>query len=123
MVDKASDEVIDKFYHGKWERSSLLSDAYEVEDFFHGLGDGGKWVHLTASPIRNGGGEPIGAIETVQDITEAKLAQYSLRRTERAFRKLFENAVDTMWVQDLQGRLILENKACERLTGYTSRNC
>ena len=121
MVDGACEDVIDIFYQGKCDRSSLLPDAYEAEDFFPALGTNGKWVHLTASPLREGGGKAIGAIETVQDITETRLAQYSLRRTERALRKLFENAVDTLWVHDLQGNFILVNKACERLTGYTER--
>jgi len=39
----------------------------------------GKWLHFTASPIRDNNGEIIGAIETLEDITERKNAEENLR--------------------------------------------
>ncbi|GAI25749.1 unnamed protein product, partial [marine sediment metagenome] len=57
----------------------LIDSAYEAEDFFPALGECGKWLHFTASPIRNSGGEIIGAIETLQDITEEKQLQENMR--------------------------------------------
>jgi PAS domain S-box-containing protein len=53
--------------------------AYEAEDFSPALGEYGKWLHFTASPIKNKGGEIIGAIETLQDISEEKQLEENMR--------------------------------------------
>jgi two-component system, NarL family, sensor histidine kinase DegS len=34
------------------------------------------------------------------------------------YEELFDNASDAIWVHDLEGKITLANKACERLTGY-----
>ncbi|GAI31039.1 unnamed protein product, partial [marine sediment metagenome] len=51
----------------------------EAEDFFPALGSNGKWLHFTASPITDNNGQIIGAIETLEDITERKRAEDNLR--------------------------------------------
>ncbi len=39
--------------------------------------------------------------------------------TEQNYRYLFTNASDAMWVHDMDGNILVANKACEKLTGYT----
>jgi PAS domain S-box-containing protein len=75
IVDGASADEIEAYYHGKYKKSYLIDGAYEAADFFPELGEPGKWLHFTASPIKNEDGELIGAIETLQDITEEKKLQ------------------------------------------------
>jgi len=36
----------------------------------------------------------------------------------RNYEELFANASDAIWVHDMEGKLTLANKACEKLTGY-----
>jgi len=79
IVDGASADEIEAYYCGKNKKSRLIDDAYEAEDFFPALGKYGKWLHFTASPIKDKGGEIIGAIETLQDITEEKRLQEDMR--------------------------------------------
>jgi len=79
IVDGASTDEIEVYYRGKCKRSDLIDDAYEAEDFFPDLGRNGKWLHFTASPIRDNIGEIIGAIETLEDITERKRTEDNLR--------------------------------------------
>ncbi len=78
IVDGAPAEEIEAYYRGKYKKSHLIDGAYEAEDFFPALGEHGKWLHFTASPIKNKGGEIIGAIETLQDITEEKQLQENM---------------------------------------------
>lgn len=80
IVDGATPKEITAHYGGKYKRSRLIKDAYEAEDWFPALGGEGRWLHFTASPIRNDLGEVIGAIETLEDVTERKNAEESLRR-------------------------------------------
>jgi PAS domain S-box-containing protein len=79
IVDGASADEIGEYYRGKYEKSQLIDGAYEAKDFFPALGEYGKWLHFTASPIKNESGEIIGAIETLQDISEEKQLQENMR--------------------------------------------
>ena len=79
IVDGASADVVELYYYGKYKRSSLIEGAYEAEDFFPAIGEGGKWLHFTASPIKDSSGETIGAIETLRDVTEQRRMEDSLR--------------------------------------------
>jgi PAS domain S-box-containing protein len=79
IVDGASGEEIAVFYRDKAKKSYLIDGAYEAEDFFPALGDSGRWLHFTASPIRDNSGEIAGAIETLRDVTEGRLMQERLR--------------------------------------------
>jgi len=72
IVDGASDGEIEKYYPGKYRKPHLIEGAGEAEDFYPALEPQGKWLHFTASPVRNGNGEIIAAIETLKDVTKEK---------------------------------------------------
>ncbi|KPK48191.1 MAG: hypothetical protein AMJ77_00680 [Dehalococcoidia bacterium SM23_28_2] len=44
-----------------------------------------------------------------------------LRLSEERYREIFENAHDGIWLQDMQGRITMANKACAEVTGYTAQ--
>jgi len=79
IVDGASADEIEVHYRDKGRKSYLIDGAYEAEDFFPALGEDGRWLHFTASPIKDSQGEIIGAIETLRDVTEQRRMQDSLR--------------------------------------------
>jgi len=79
IVDGASANEIETYYRHQCKKTPLIDGAYEAEDFFSDLEKEGKWLHFTASPIRDNNGEIIGAIETLEDITERKAAEDNLR--------------------------------------------
>ena len=78
IVDGAPASKVVTYYRGKYEKSRLIDGAYEAEDYFPDLGRDGRWLHFTASPIRDNDREIIGAIETLEDITERKVAEDNL---------------------------------------------
>lgn len=41
--------------------------------------------------------------------------------TQTNYRYLFNNASDAMWVHDMDGEILIANKACEKLSGYNIR--
>jgi len=118
IVDGASADEIEAYYQGKCKKSSLIDDAYEAEDFFPDLGRNGRWLHFTASPIRDNNGKVIAAIETLEDTTERKSAEDALHESEKSFRALFEDAYDAIWVHGLEGNIQTVNKAAAELSGY-----
>ena len=88
IVSDALEGTVDEFYHGKFRRSALIDGAFEAEDFFPACGEGGRWLYFTAAPLRNASGELIGAIETLQDVTERHRAEDALRESEERYRLL-----------------------------------
>jgi len=82
LVDQAL-EAIPQWYYEKYMKSRLLDEAYEATDFFPELGDSGKWLRFTAAVIRDSQGNLVGAIETLEDVTERKRAEEELIRVKK----------------------------------------
>ncbi len=66
------------FYGAELQHSPLLPDSYAYEGFFPSLGDAGRWLYVTAAPLRGMDGKVMGAIETLQDVTTRRKAEEQL---------------------------------------------
>lgn len=84
----AGEAQVAHYYHGKFRPSAVIPGTYEAEDFFPGLGDEGRWLYFTAAPLRDHDGTVIGAIETLQDISERRRAEDALKESEERFKTL-----------------------------------
>ena len=82
ILDERTGQIAE-FYNGKWSKSNLLEDAYEVTQFFPDLGDKGKWLRITAAGLRDARGNLFGAMETLNDITEQKEAHDELIQRDK----------------------------------------
>jgi len=92
LADILVDGAINKlptWYQGKYSKSRFVDDAYEATDFFPKMGASGKWLSFTAAPIRDSNGRIIGAIETLEDITERKKAEEELKESENYLKTIF----------------------------------
>jgi signal transduction histidine kinase/ribosomal protein L39E len=74
---------IPKWYTDKYTESNLLDEAFEATDFFPDLGEEGKWLRFTAATIRDSSGNRVGALETLEDITERMKAEEELNKIRR----------------------------------------
>lgn len=88
IVTGSIETMVAQHYGGKYHRSAVVRDAFEAEDFFPHFGESGKWLFFTAAPLKDSSGRIIGAIETLQDITDRKLAEEALRASEYRHREL-----------------------------------
>jgi PAS domain S-box-containing protein len=116
LVDGLTDEI-PRLYSGKYVKSELIEGAYEATDFFPILGKDGRWLHFTAAAIRNSKGEMVGAIETLEDITEKKRLEEALRESGERLRAILEGSPTPTFVIDRNHRVIGWNKALAELTG------
>ena len=88
IVNGSMEDIVARHYGGKHRRSAMIKDAFEAEDFFPHFGETGKWLFFTAAPLKDSAGRIIGAIETLQDVTDRKLAEEALRTSENRHREL-----------------------------------
>jgi two-component system cell cycle sensor histidine kinase/response regulator CckA len=93
-------------------------DHYEVDKRY--LAKDGRTVlgRLAVSLVRDADGRPKFAIGMIEDTTEQKLAEESLRQSEERYRELFENARDMVFTLDFEGRFTAINRAGEGITGF-----
>ena len=119
IVRGASEKDISVYYAGKYRKSPLIQGAYEVEDFFPNLAGGGKWLFFTAAPLIDDQGSVVGAIETLQDISDRKRAEEALRVSERRQRALLNFEPYPIVVFSLDGRVSYLNPAFTEIFGWT----
>ena len=81
IVDGAAEDVLRAAYGGLGQPAVDAGEgAWEVEDFYPRLGSEGRWLYCTAVPLRDASGRIVGAIETLQDVTQRRQAEEELRR-------------------------------------------
>jgi len=119
IVDKASETEILKYYGLKFNRSGIEKERYAAEDFFPDLGEDGKWLFFTVAPLKDENGEIIGAVETLQDITDEKNAEKKMRDSRRHYRMLLEFVPYPIIVYDGEGRASYLNPAFTQTFGWT----
>ncbi len=96
------------------ERSLRTGEPQEVLDL---TSYEKNWV-LRSYPVRDEKGAIIGIVEIVTDITERRMAEEAMRRSEQKFRELFENANDMIFLLDFEGKILSCNAAAARTYGY-----
>jgi PAS domain S-box-containing protein len=117
LVDEAV-ELVPQWYSGKYIKSPLIKGAYEATDFFPALGEEGKWLRFTAAAIRDSKRMLIGAVETLEDMTDRKQSEKSLASSEAKYRAIFENAIEGIYQATTKGRYISANPAFAKILGY-----
>ncbi len=119
IVDKAPVDDLARYYGEKYQKSAVSEGAYEAESFFPNLGENGKWVFFTAAPLKDAEGNITGAIETLQDISERKRAEETVRRSERRLRALLDFLPYPIVVFTRHGRVFYLNPEFTNIFGWT----
>jgi diguanylate cyclase (GGDEF)-like protein/PAS domain S-box-containing protein len=71
VLDNKLSEVTE-YYSKSWAPSTLVENGWEATDHFPSFNAGEKWLYFTAAPLKNQEGKTIGAVETLQDVTNQK---------------------------------------------------
>ncbi len=77
-----------------------------------------RWIHDASCPRYNLNGSFFGYIGHCMDITERKLVEEKLRKSEALYHSLVEVSQDLIWQCDAEGRFIFLNLAVEQVFGY-----
>lgn len=112
VLEGAAQEKLDQHYPmGIHERDLAGRRVLEGETY---LPKRGKWLYFTAAPIHDRQGCVVAAMESIQDITERKQNEATLRLAA----SVFEHAHEGILVTDGAGVIIEVNKTFEKVTGY-----
>lgn len=118
IVDEKLD-VIAEWYSGKYKKSENLKGALEVEDFFPSMGKNGKWLHFTVGTIKDGEGNIIGALETLEDITERINAGESLKKQNSFIQSLIDTIPYPLFYKDANYAYMGCNSPFEEFIGLS----
>src|SRR3954453_17445674 len=127
--DEIVGEHFSRFYTEEDRKSGLPMRALETaarEGRFEQEGwrvrkDGSRfWAHVIIDPIREPSGELVGFAKVTRDVTERKIAQETLRRSEERFRLLVQGVTDyAIYMLDPDGCITNWNTGAQRIKGYS----
>jgi PAS domain S-box-containing protein len=115
----------DPFQEREFHR--LLKESGRVKNFEAELfrKDGKRvWVSIQADVMVDAKDDPINMVSSYQgfliDITEHKIVEEALKRSQERYRMLVENLNDAIFTLDRAGLIIYMSPVVERLLGYRS---
>lgn len=113
-------EGIERWYAGKFKKSNLVHEAYEALDFFPALNRNGRWIRFTAAAVRDSDGNLIGAVETLEDISERRNAEQALIESERKLQSVIQGFPIAAFLIDREHRVTHWNLALQELSGIAA---
>ncbi len=104
-------DVLDSLYRNNNWRGEVIQRTKD-----------GKRIRGSASValVRDAEGEAIGAIVVSRDITENKRLEEALKKSEKRYRDMLENAPVGMYNTSLKGEILYVNRALARILGFDS---
>jgi PAS domain S-box-containing protein len=105
--------------------SQILKNAlkknkpYEVEFHFAGADGIQRDIILKGKFLNGSDGKQTRMKGTLQDITERKMVADGCRQREYLLQKIIDSSKDMIYLKDRDSRMVLANKACEKLYNRT----
>ncbi|MEE8463079.1 MAG: PAS domain S-box protein [Acidobacteriota bacterium] len=132
MYEAPSDEVLgkklDEVYERRWvdeEDEKASGEALAKSGFWRGknihVTKGGKEIHVSSSVrlIQDKTGKSSGMISIIRDLTQTRKTQDSLKKERNFYSSVLNAASGLLLVLDKEGRILLFNGVCEKLSGYS----
>ncbi|MDY6862086.1 MAG: PAS domain-containing protein [Thermodesulfobacteriota bacterium] len=106
ILDRKFDLIPD--YYDVYGKSTLLKDGWHAEGWYYNLGGLNRYIIFDAAPVYNSKGNLVGAVETLQDISERK-------RIEEKNEKLAKELQETLDKVKLLSGLIPICASCKKI--------
>jgi PAS domain S-box-containing protein len=102
-------EGIKKWYQG-CKKSSYVDNAFVAEEFFPHVGENGVWLYFTAAEIKDEEGDVIGVLETLEDISQRKNMELSLKSAKKEWEVTFDALPDLISLIDVDHNIMKVNR-------------
>ena len=99
---------------------SAEAESYERETRFRRFDGSTIWGRVTMSVVHGAGGARIGALMVVEDVSRRRTAEDDLRASEARFRTLFDEVPVGLFQSNVDGRIVMANRALLRMLGQSS---
>ncbi len=117
VLADADESELTRYYAAGHAASSLIPGAREAEMPFPGAAGSVRWLYFTAAPLFDARGDKIGALETLQDVTDRHRATDALASMLDEYTLIFENVLVGMAF--MKDRVFLRcNSRLEQMFGY-----
>ncbi len=70
VLNYMPEQTIEAQYEDRYRRNPHIEDTYDVTGFFPEMGENGKWLTVSATPLKDKDGNVVGAVEVIKDFTE-----------------------------------------------------
>ncbi|TWJ19458.1 PAS domain S-box protein [Geobacter argillaceus] len=105
--------------YDKSSPSTLAKEGLQSEGWYSGLGGKDRYIFFEAAPIRNADDALVAVIETLQDITERKIAEDNVILLKDFYLSLFEEFPAFIWRAGTDAKCNYLNKTWLDFTGRT----
>ncbi|MCB1889644.1 MAG: PAS-domain containing protein [Rhodocyclaceae bacterium] len=102
-------------YGDRLRPSESIPGALEAEGYFPAMAGRDRWLAFVAAPMRSADGRIVGAIETLQDVTERRLAETAAAERSVTLRALVENMPSGISLINARQEVVIWNQAFLRL--------
>jgi len=99
--------------------TKVLADGTRQDAEIHDEKFGGH-LQVALSPLAGPDGKVVGSVLVARDINRRKRAEKALRKSERQYRRLFENAPVGIYRTTPDGRILSANRALLDILGFES---
>ena len=125
VADLIVDNNFEQFLHLYADKDPALSkivpNAWEASSFFPDLGGRPRYAYFLAAPILDNEGRMIGAVETLQDITEQKQLEQLIREETNILRKENLNLKSAISERYRFGEIIGKSQAMQEVYELIAR--
>lgn len=118
VVDQALASV-NEFY-ASHSTSPQIEGALRAEGWYENIGGKRRYVFFEATPVRNSSNEIIAAIETLEDITERRIAEEKTLADSLFLQEVMDAIPNPVYYKDVNGAYIGCNAAFKNFFGKTS---
>lgn len=82
IIDYQPDSVIEEHYKQRYRKNPHVDNTYDASGFYPHMGESGKWLTFSATPLKDQKGRVIGAVEVVQEFTaqQQKVAHFDIMK-------------------------------------------
>ena len=114
-------EVVEKYPGENHEQFTKIENTgYLHEEQLHRTRHGEVWVDVSFQAME-GNGKRYGWVILATAVTQRKLAEEAMKRSEEKYRELINTSMDGIISIDQNMRIIIWNQGAERIFGYKER--